>query len=56
MGAGGQAAGKSTTKKKKKINPVAVESAHSTKYMENSSPAITQQLPLQFIKRHHRKA
>lgn len=55
MGAGGQAAGKSTTEKKK-INPVAVESAHSTKYTENSSPAITQQLPLQFIKRHHIKA
>lgn len=55
MGAGGQAAGKSTTKKKK-INPVAVESAHSTKYTENSSPAIIQQLPLQFIKRHHIKA
>lgn len=55
MGAGGQAAGKSATKKKK-INPVAVESAHSTKYKENSSSAIIQQLPLQFIKRHHRKA
>lgn len=37
MGAGGQAAGKSTTKKKK-INPVAVESAHSTKYTGKQQP------------------
>jgi len=44
MGTGGQAAGENTTKKK--INPVAVESAHSTKYKENCSPPITQQLPL----------
>lgn len=41
---------------KKKNDPVAVESALSTKYKENSSSHITQQLPLQFIKRHHRKA
>lgn len=56
-----QAAGKSAwcnkkKKKGKKKDPVAVESAHSTKCKENSSSRITQQLPLQFIKRCHRKA
>lgn len=56
MGAGGQAAGKSTTKKKKKSILLLWSQHTAQNTRENSSPAITQQLPLQFIKRHHIKA